>query len=130
MAFDKHDYVGGLEFTLHEVVTQRDQTLQAPLVNSARGDGKNGVVRINGDQKTLGSVSELIMKPRAQLGTTMGYCFFMVMKQIGAQNWKPIYKSEIGPCLAGWFEWNIVNLLTTDLVAEGNIDSEFRIEFF
>ena len=26
-----HDYVGNLEFSVHEVVTQRDQTLERPL---------------------------------------------------------------------------------------------------
>lgn len=52
------------------------------------------------------------------------------MKQIGATNWKPVYKSEIKPYLNGYFDWNIVNLLTTDIVDEGNIDSEFKIEFY
>lgn len=70
------------------------------------------------------------MRPRATLGTTSGMNFFLVMKQIGATNWKPVYKSEIKPYQKGGFEWNIVNLLTTDVVAEGNIDQEFKIEFF
>jgi hypothetical protein len=57
-------------------------------------------------------------------------CFFLVMKQIGATNWKPVYKSEIKPYLNGHFEWNVVNLLSTDVVTDGNIDAEFKIEFF
>ena len=51
-------------------------------------------------------------------------------KQIGANGWKPIYKSEIKPLQNGFYEWNMVNLLTTDLVQDGNIDHEFKIEFY
>jgi len=46
------------------------------------------------------------------------------------QQWKPVYKSEIKPFLNGSFEWNTVNLLTTDIVTDGNIDIDFKIEFF
>jgi hypothetical protein len=51
MAFDKHDYVGSLEFSLHEVVPAKDQTLEQPLVNDVRGVGKNGTIRIQADEK-------------------------------------------------------------------------------
>ena len=34
--FAGHDFVGSLEFTLHEVVTQIGQTLERPLVNEKR----------------------------------------------------------------------------------------------
>lgn len=39
-----HDYVGCLEFALHEVVTARDQTLDKPLVNPQRAAGKSGSI--------------------------------------------------------------------------------------
>ena len=128
--FESHDFVGSVEFTLHEVVTQRDQTLARPLENNERGAGKNGIIKITGEEKKQGNVQELIMKPMATLGTTSGMCFFLVMKQIGATNWKPVYKSEIKPYQNGAFHWNLLNLLTTDIVDAGNIDSEFKIEFF
>ena len=35
-ALEKHDYVGCLEFALHEVVTARDQILDRPLMNPQR----------------------------------------------------------------------------------------------
>eukprot|EP00351_Strombidinopsis_sp_SopsisLIS2011_P002211 CAMPEP_0116880402 /NCGR_PEP_ID=MMETSP0463-20121206/12327_1 /TAXON_ID=181622 /ORGANISM="Strombidinopsis sp, Strain SopsisLIS2011" /LENGTH=76 /DNA_ID=CAMNT_0004530937 /DNA_START=300 /DNA_END=530 /DNA_ORIENTATION=- len=38
-AYDNHDYVGGLEFALHEVVTARDQTLTKPLECKDRAEG-------------------------------------------------------------------------------------------
>jgi len=69
-AFDKHDHVGGLEFSLHEVVTQRDQTLERPLVNAQRGEGKNGIIKITGEEKKAGNSQELIMKPRVSLGVS------------------------------------------------------------
>jgi hypothetical protein len=67
------------------------------LENNERGAGKNGIIKITGEEKKQGNVQELIMKPMATLGTTSGMCFFLVMKQIGATNWKPVYKSEIKP---------------------------------
>lgn len=129
-AFDKHDFVGSLEFTLHEVVTARDQTFSRPLVSKERAEGRSGTIKITGEERKLGNAQELIMKPRATLGTASGQMFFLVMKQIGPTNWKPVYKSEIKPFVNGAFEWNVINLLTTDIVNEGNIDAEFKIEFF
>lgn len=128
--FSGHDHVGGIEFTLHEVVTSRDQTLERPLISNKRAAGKSGLIRITGEEKKAGNTQELIMKPRATLGQTSGMCFFLVRKQISATNWRPVYKSEIKNFLNGAFEWNMVNLLTTDIVDEGNIDAEFKIEFF
>lgn len=100
------------------------------MENNERGAGKNGIIKITGEEKKQGNVQELIMKPMATLGTTSGMCFFLVMKQIGATNWKPVYKSEIKPYQNGAFHWNLLNLLTTDIVDAGNIDNEFKIEFF
>ena len=128
--FSGHDHVGSIEFTLHEVVTSRDQTLERPLESKERAAGKSGIIRVTGEEKKKGNDQELIMRPRATLGQTSGMCFFLVMKQMGAANWKPVYKSEIKSYQNGAFEWNMVNLLTTDIVDEGNIDTEFKIEFF
>ena len=129
MDFSKHDYVGSLEFSLHEVVPARDQTLERPLVNNARGENKNGMIRITAEEKKVGASEEIIMRPKAKLGCS-GYCFFLVCKQIGANNWKPVYKSEIKPLQNGFYDWNMVNLLTSDIAQDGNIDFEFKIEFY
>lgn len=69
------------------------------------------------------------MKPRAKLGVN-GQCFFLVMRQMTGTNWKPVYKSENKPLVNGFYDWNVVNLLTTDIVFEGNIDHEFKLEFY
>lgn len=81
--FEGHDLVGSIEFSLHEVVTQRDQTLERPLVNAERGAGKNGMIRITGEELKRGNTQELIMKPRATFSSQSGMNFFLVMKQIG-----------------------------------------------
>ena len=47
-----HDYVGYLEFTVHEIVTQRDQTLERPLINEKRAAGQSGTVKITGEMKS------------------------------------------------------------------------------
>lgn len=71
------------------------------------------------------------MKPCASFAEkeSQGYNFFLVLKRINDDKWKPVYKSEIKPRINGKFEWNVVNLLITDVVSEGLLD-EFKIEFF
>ena len=41
-----------------------------------------------------------------------------------------MYKSETKPKQMGVYFWNMVNMLSTDLVDAGNIDEIFKIEFF
>ena len=52
--YDNHDFIGSLEFTLHEVVTMRDQTLEKPLLNEERPFGKSGYIRITGEESKRG----------------------------------------------------------------------------
>ena len=120
--FASHDFVGGVEFTLHEVVTQRDQTLVRQLESKDRAVGKSGTVRITGEEKKLGNLQEVVMKVKATFGSTTGMNFFLVMKQVGPTNWKPVYKSEIKPFSNGSFEWNVLNLLMSDITKDDNID--------
>lgn len=46
-----HDFAGGIEFTIHEVVTARDQTLERPLINPDRPAGQSGVIKITGEER-------------------------------------------------------------------------------
>lgn len=71
------------------------------------------------------------MKPQAKFGHSQssGFNFFLVLKKVGDNNWKPVYKSEIKPRLNEKFEWNTFNLLTTDIVTEG-LHDHFKMEFF
>lgn len=101
--FAGHDYVGGLEFTLHEVVTAREQCFERPLVNQKLGEGKAGLIQISGEEKTRAAGEEIVFRPRARLSSSVGMCFIMVMKNISHTNWKPIYKSEIKPAQNGTF---------------------------
>lgn len=70
------------------------------------------------------------MKPRATFTSTNGMNFFLILKQTGQQNWKPVYKSEIKGQFNKGFEWDVLNLLTSDLTNDNNIDMAFKIEFF
>jgi hypothetical protein len=78
--FEGHDHVGGLEFTLHEVVTGRDQKLERPLVNNTRKEAKSGTIIITGEEKGANNSEEIMFKPRATLSSNSGMCFFIVMK--------------------------------------------------
>ena len=42
----KHDFIGYLEFQLHEVNTARDQKLTKPLNNQQRGPNRNGNITL------------------------------------------------------------------------------------
>jgi hypothetical protein len=95
-----------------------------------RAVGKSGAIKITGEEKKIGNSQEVIMKPRATFGTTSGMNFFLVMKSTGPTNWKPVYKSEIKAHFGNGFEWNVVNLLTSDLVNDNNIDMAFKVEFY
>lgn len=56
--------------------------------------------------------------------------FFLVLKQTGPQSWKPVYKSEIKAHFNKNFLWDSLNLLTSDLVNDNNIDMAFKFEFY
>lgn len=62
MNFKGHDFVGSLEFALHEVVTSRDQTLEKQLENAQRGAGKNGTIKIIGEERNIQNQEEVLMK--------------------------------------------------------------------
>ena len=94
MNFASHDFVGSLEFSVHEVVTGRDQTLIKPLDNSNRAAGQSGTIKITGEEKAVSSKEEVIMKMCATFSSTSNMNFFLIHKQVGTL-WKPIYKSEI-----------------------------------
>lgn len=52
-----HDFIGNLEFKLHEVVTKVDQKLTKPLQNPKRKN--NGQIVITADEKKEGSNDEV-----------------------------------------------------------------------
>jgi len=87
--------VGSLEFTIHEVVTARDQTLERSLVNPDRQAGLSGLIRITGEERQKGSREEILMKVQCRFPDTSGMNFFLINKVISPSVQKPIYKSEI-----------------------------------
>lgn len=55
--------------------------------------------------------------------------FFLVHKFISPQVYKPVYKSEIKPCVNGRFSWNLFSTLTSEIANE-DPEREIRVEFF
>lgn len=101
--FDGHDFVGSLEFSIHEVVTSRDQTLIKPLVNDKRAEGTSGTIKITGEERNSGSKEEIDMQMHATFPSMSGFKFFLIHKQVNATVWKPIFKSEIKQASQGRF---------------------------
>lgn len=92
------------------------------MENPERGRTKNGLIKITGEETKRGELTELIMKPRAVFTDHSGLNYFLVMKRVGLALWKPVYKSEKKAQINGYWEWNTISLLTTDVVEGGNID--------
>ena len=80
MNFKGHDFVGSLEFSVHEVVTGRDQTLARPLVNTARAVGASGMIKITGEERSVGSKEEVEFSLSATFPSMQGYNFFLIHK--------------------------------------------------
>jgi hypothetical protein len=91
---DKHDHLGTLEFTLHEVVTSRDQTLYKRLVQR-QGSHKSHIRIIAEDVKDNANSEMLTFNPHAQMKSPSGPYFFIVYKSRGQNQWTPLYKSEV-----------------------------------
>lgn len=57
---DKHDFIGELEFMLHEVVTARNQILRKNLVNNSQKGRNNGVVILTAEENHGTKNNEMI----------------------------------------------------------------------
>jgi hypothetical protein len=94
--FANHDFVGRLEFEIHEVVTARNACLAKPLINSDRAPGKSGIIKIMADEKLSHTTQEeVIMSARANFSSRQNMNFFVIYKQLAPNQYRPIYKSEI-----------------------------------
>ena len=129
--FASHDFVGSLQFKIHEVVTARGQCLDKPLVNPQRGQGRSGQIKITGDEKQATTSEELRFVVRAPFASRSDMNFFIVYKMLGPGQYRPLYKSEIQSAKAGgnFYEWNMVTLSSADLTG-GDLEREIKIEFY
>jgi Ca2+-dependent lipid-binding protein len=57
---EKHDFIGELEFMLHEVVTARNQVLRKNLVNNEQRARNNGVVILTAEENQGNKNNEMI----------------------------------------------------------------------
>lgn len=57
---DKHNFVGELEFMLHEVVTAKNQILRKPLHNNHSKKQSNGTIVITADEHQSQSTNEIM----------------------------------------------------------------------
>ena len=102
-----HDFIGEYIFTLHEVVTGRDQTMTKPLTNK---DRKNpGNIIVTAEEKAASQNTQIIMfNPVGQLKNNGGLCFFIIYRQISLGKFTPVFKSEVKRAQNGVFNYNQV----------------------
>jgi hypothetical protein len=55
--------------------------------------------------------------------------FFIIYKNMGPNQYRPIYKSEIQPAKQSSYEWNLVTMLSNELTG-GDIEREIKMEFY
>ena len=89
-----HDFIGTYEFSLHEVVTVRDQIMTKDLVNPNKQAGKSGKIIIAAEEVAATANTEVaIFNPIGTLAES-GLCFFLIYRNISPGQWTPVYKSE------------------------------------
>jgi uncharacterized alpha/beta hydrolase family protein len=73
----KQEYIGSVEFQLHQVVTARDQTIVVPIQNPSRKN--NGRLKIVAEEKKAIASETAIMKLQGEISDS-SYLFFIVWK--------------------------------------------------
>lgn len=78
-----HDFIGEIEFQLHEVVTTRDQSLTKPLINAKHA--RPGRITVTAEELTATANTEHVMfVPEAKdLKDMSGQAFFIIYKNLG-----------------------------------------------
>jgi len=124
-----HDFIGEIEFQLHEIVTTRDQSLTKPLFNAQRA--KPGIIHITAEELAATANTEHVMfMPEATgLKDMSGQLFFIIYKNLGPGQFTPVYKSETKSAIGGLCKWNLVQIGTTDLCKD-ELERQVSIEFF
>lgn len=93
----KHDFIGEIDFMLHEVVTTSNQTLKRQIENTQFKDRNNGTIIITADEGGTSKNNEMVeMELSAVFKDHAGYNFFIVSRSMHpSDNYVPVYKSEI-----------------------------------
>ena len=128
-SLDKHDYVGELEFQLHEVITQRNQQLKKPIQNNKSKFKNNGLIVITADECNDKNNEMLEMQLTTDLRDASNFYFFIISRTVGQHEHVPVYKAENQQLKNGLFYWQTCQILTSTLCKEDD-DKPFTIDFF
>ena len=102
-----HDFIGELQFSMHEVVTARDQHLTKDLSNP--NIAKPGRIVIAADEVTANANGEMVcFNPEIKNLNSSSLCFFILYRFLAPGKYTPIYKSEIKKPVSGAYTWNQV----------------------
>lgn len=129
----KHDFIGKLEFYMHQIVTQPNQTVMANLVQGDRMQ-ESRVVIVAEEQSAGSNREQVCFVPEAKfIGGTAAriqdnLCFFIISKRLA--EYIPVYKSEIKKIGSdGSYKWNQVMIGVTDLCTDDQ-EREIKIDFY
>ena len=137
-----HSLVGEIEFTLHEVVTAKDQIFTKQIAPNK----KDAIIEITAEEmQNVGKNDQIIMVPKLEFenNSNKGEMLFFIMYRMHAQMghpgkgshiWKPVYKSEIKTNdqkqrNKASFVFNQFSILITDICGNDE-DKEVKIEYF
>ena len=103
------EYIGSVEFQMHQVVTALDQTYSAKVQNPSRKH--NGTLKITGEEKQRNHGSQTaVIKIQGSITQESGPVFFILWKFLSPGKYKPVYKSEIKSQERGKQNWNEISL--------------------
>ena len=128
-SLDKHDFIGSVQFMLHEVVTSKNQRLRTAIENEKERHRKNGFLTITGEEVS-GSSNEMLDLQLTGNFSSKGLLFFIICRSMQNSNQIPIYKSEVQQSIQPQgVKWNNVKMLSSSLCDEDD-DRPINIEIY
>ena len=122
------EYIGSVEFQMHQVVTSINQTYSAKVHNPSRKN--NGTLHITGEEKQRTSGSQTAMvKLEGFITQETGPVFYIVWKFLSPGKFKPVYKSEIKSQDRGKQNWNEFSIDLHNLCSDDK-GQEVKLDFF
>ena len=88
------EYIGSVEFQLHQVVTALNQTYATDIKNTTRKN--NGKLHIVGEEKKQVAGENALITLEGQVNSSNDV-FFIIWKFMTPGKYKPVYKSENRP---------------------------------
>ena len=114
----KQELIGSVEFSLHQVVSSRDQICKLELKDAKKG--KPFIIITSEEKKKDGGMTA-VMQLQGHFKKANEDIFFIIWKQISRGKFKPVFKSAAVTTANSLQNWKEA-VLDTNLLCNGNND--------